>query len=116
MIIEAMSNDETQATFETKSEFDTSICRFILNSSSPLLSIDAPFGACHDTGSTSSSIQLQPNYIACRGALRAGILSSSNAEVHVIDIGIPPSIWNRIGVDWDARTFGTEFTVQAQRA
>lgn len=47
--------------------------------------------------------------------MRAGCKVGS-AEIVLVDVGIAPSLWSRVGVDeWDASTFGAEFVVPLSR-
>ena len=65
-------------------------------------------------GAPTTSSPLKPAYVACLGALRSGC-GIGSAEAVLVDIGISPTLWSRVGVEeWDAGTFGVDFVVALQ--
>ncbi|GAA5899609.1 hypothetical protein JCM5296_006957 [Sporobolomyces johnsonii] len=79
-----------------------------------IVSIDVPFGVDHDTGTPLLPELLPPAFIFSRALPRPGaaaLLSSSPSppQIFVADIGFPPSVWDRIGVEgFDSACWGAE--------
>ncbi|KAM0756342.1 YjeF N-terminal domain-like protein [Meredithblackwellia eburnea MCA 4105] len=112
LLIDAIADNDTQSALEHRTPGDLSAASWASTSQIPILSIDAPLGTDHDTGVATSAQPIQPDYLVCRGALRPGA-ATSGAEIVLVDMGISPSLWSRVGVDdWDWGTFGAEFVVE----
>ena len=114
LIIDAMSDNEIKSTLEVRPSSDITAATWANGSAGLVISLDAPFGTDHDTGTSTTSSSIQPDYVLCQGAARAG-LGAGKEEVVVLDVGISPALWARVGVDWDAGVFGGEYVVSLQR-
>ncbi|KAK4705813.1 enhancer of mRNA-decapping protein 3, partial [Phenoliferia sp. Uapishka_3] len=114
LLIDAIADNDVQATLGEKTTADLAAATFALQTGVPILSIDSALGTDHDTGAPTTSSPLRPTYVACLGAVRSGC-AVGLAEVVLVDIGFSPTLWSRVGVDdWDACTFGADFVVSLQ--
>ncbi|MBM3326375.1 MAG: NAD(P)H-hydrate dehydratase [Calditrichaeota bacterium] len=91
----------TGASGELKGLFTEAI-RILNASAVPILAIDIPSGVDGATGAT-RSIAVQANETVTFGLLKTGLLFPPGREhcgaVSVVDIGIPPAVVDRVGVD-----------------
>ncbi|KAL8283252.1 hypothetical protein RQP46_006030 [Phenoliferia psychrophenolica] len=114
LLIDAIADNDVQATLGEKTTADLAAATWASQTGVPILSIDSALGTDHDTGAPTTASPLKPAYVACLGAVRSGC-GVGSAEVVLVDIGISPSLWPRVGVEeWDAATFGFDFVVALQ--
>ncbi|KAM0790590.1 hypothetical protein ACM66B_004455 [Microbotryomycetes sp. NB124-2] len=125
-----MTSSSTSSTTTSSSPLiDANLLSYLSGANSPaVLSIDSATGTDHDTGAELKSQlthegqtrALSPTYIVCRGSLRQGALRLFDAQrqaaqgekrlhqVVLVDLGISPVVWKRLGVDYQPETFGSE--------
>ncbi|KAI5481466.1 enhancer of mRNA-decapping protein 3 [Pseudohyphozyma bogoriensis] len=118
IIIDALSDNDLQSSLVVKTPTALSIATWASSRSIPILSIDSPFGVDHDTGLPTIPTPLKPRYVVSLGAVRKGLLGAWNAgaEVVLADIGIPPNVWSRVGVDeWEMGVWRGEFVKLLER-
>ncbi|GAA5969532.1 hypothetical protein JCM21900_000059 [Sporobolomyces salmonicolor] len=104
------------------SAFSIEVARWAnsLDNGAIVVSIDVPFGVDHDTGTPLLPELLAPAFIFSRALPRPGAaaLSSSSPsppQIFVADVGFPPSIWDRIGVDgYDSACWGAESVLRVE--
>lgn len=114
LIIDAMVDNEIKSTLEVRSPSDIAVATWANQSPGLVISLDAAFGTDHDTGTPTTSTSIQPDYVLCQGAVRAG-LGGGKEEVVLLDVGISPALWGRVGVEWEAGVLGIDFVVPVQR-
>jgi NAD(P)H-hydrate repair Nnr-like enzyme with NAD(P)H-hydrate epimerase domain len=118
LLVDALSGNEIESTSNSQSApLPPALLSYISQSTSPILSIDTPYGKDHDTSSplASRSTSLSPDYLVCRGAVRKN--AQASYDTYLVDVGLGPSLWARAGVDgWEKETFGAEFVVQCYRS
>lgn len=118
MLIDAFSCNEIESTTSTSAPPPLALLSYVSQSLSPLLSIDSPYGLDHDTSSSLSPVTLSPDFLVCRGAVRKNARTSTKegGQIWLLDVGIGPSVWARVGVEgWERTTFGREFSIECLR-
>lgn len=118
LVVDAIADPDVLADLRPKSAEDLAAGKWATESGLSLLSIDAPLGVDHDTGVGTTSSPLRPEYLVCLGAARpcAGVLADGGTRVVLLDVGVPPGLWARVGVqDWEKDVFGLDFVVWLNR-
>ncbi|GAA6000560.1 Edc3p [Rhodotorula paludigena] len=89
----------------------------------PLLSLDVPFGIDSDSGASTAEPSLRPTHLLAFGLPRQSALALARAggkaapALALADVGFPPSVWERVGVEgFDRATFGADAVVELERA
>ncbi|KAI9137789.1 YjeF N-terminal domain-containing protein [Paraphysoderma sedebokerense] len=82
----------------------TELITYANRNKAPILSIDVPSGVDGTTGYiTSPPIYIVPKWTLCLGIPKSGLISRNvTGELFLTDLGIPNSLWRRVGVrEWE---------------
>lgn len=138
LVVDAVADCDVQGALTVKTAEHLAAGKWATESGLPLLSIDAPLGIDHDTGAYSLQARasfatsdanaslsplptaagtptigapIKPNYLVCLGAVRpCAVVADPETAVILLDVGLPPALWARVGVDdWERDTHGLDF-------
>lgn len=117
LVVDAIADCDVLSDLRLKSAEDLAAGKWATESGLSLLSIDAPLGIDHDTGVATTSSPLRPDYLVCLGAVRpCGLVAGEGTRVVLLDVGVPPGLWARVGVrDWEKDVYGLDFVVWLDR-
>ncbi|KAK4052479.1 enhancer of mRNA decapping [Microbotryomycetes sp. JL201] len=130
LVIDALYPCVSASTKAPTTSVDSELFSYLAGQDAPaILSIDSAAGIDHDTGlelqhhtvhAGQSTKSIAPTYIVCRGSLRQGAARMFHEQRQVaqsekrlnqivlVDLGMSPVVWKRLGVDWQPETFGSE--------
>ncbi|BGP42256.1 enhancer of mRNA decapping [Rhodotorula kratochvilovae] len=115
--LEPTQSFSSLASLNLASAFAPAAAAWAANIDAPLLSLDAPYGVDADSGAPSPSA-LTPTHLLSLGLPRPCALSPtlSGAKLALADVGLPPTLWERVGVEGDVRAvWGAEGVVELRR-
>ncbi|RKP22400.1 YjeF N-terminal domain-containing protein [Syncephalis pseudoplumigaleata] len=85
----------------------------------PVLSLDVPSGIDGTTGQPDEQdTYITPRWTLCMGAPKTGLTGSAmSGEVFLADVGLPRTLWKRVGVPgWTVPPWGADFVIGLQYA